>query len=194
MQIHTPIITSNDCEGAGELFQVEVSISRWCFLKLRCYTKTRSVFCLQWIHVDLQCVISALTTAIRPRTWRRGALFLCPSLPHCVWTASFGSDVRVRWSIFFSPPSSDIFKNHISSLYVLPQRHMHVHWSTFVTMPCHSCCCRAFSRVYTFGPTFRAENSQSRRHLAEFYMVEAEVSFTQSLEDLTKVHHVIVLK
>uniref|UniRef100_A0A673AQ86 Asparaginyl-tRNA synthetase 2, mitochondrial n=1 Tax=Sphaeramia orbicularis TaxID=375764 RepID=A0A673AQ86_9TELE len=46
---------------------------------------------------------------------------------------------------------------------------------------------RAFSRVYTFGPTFRAENSQSRRHLAEFYMVEAEVSFTQSLEDLTKV-------
>uniref|UniRef100_G3PEK6 Asparaginyl-tRNA synthetase 2, mitochondrial n=1 Tax=Gasterosteus aculeatus aculeatus TaxID=481459 RepID=G3PEK6_GASAC len=45
----------------------------------------------------------------------------------------------------------------------------------------------AFSRVYTFGPTFRAENSQSRRHLAEFYMVEAEVSFTQSLEDLTKV-------
>lgn len=59
-------------------------------------------------------------------------------------------------------------------------------------MPCYSS--RAFSRVYTFGPTFRAENSQSRRHLAEFYMVEAEVSFAQSLEDLTKVDNVIVLK
>lgn len=47
--------------------------------------------------------------------------------------------------------------------------------------------CRAFSKVYTFGPTFRAENSQSRRHLAEFYMVEAELSFTQSIEDVTEV-------
>uniref|UniRef100_A0A3Q2YVR5 Asparaginyl-tRNA synthetase 2, mitochondrial n=1 Tax=Hippocampus comes TaxID=109280 RepID=A0A3Q2YVR5_HIPCM len=45
----------------------------------------------------------------------------------------------------------------------------------------------SFSRVYTFGPTFRAENSQSRRHLAEFYMVEAEVAFTRSIEDLTEV-------
>ncbi|NWH56243.1 SYNM protein, partial [Geococcyx californianus] len=42
----------------------------------------------------------------------------------------------------------------------------------------------AFTHVFTFGPTFRAENSQSRRHLAEFYMVEAELSFTESLQDI----------
>ncbi|XP_070554004.1 asparaginyl-tRNA synthetase-like isoform X2 [Ptychodera flava] len=45
----------------------------------------------------------------------------------------------------------------------------------------------ALSKVYTFGPTFRAENSQTRRHLAEFYMVEAEIAFTQGLEDIMQV-------
>uniref|UniRef100_A0A8D2ZJC0 asparagine--tRNA ligase n=1 Tax=Scophthalmus maximus TaxID=52904 RepID=A0A8D2ZJC0_SCOMX len=100
LQIHTPIITSNDCEGAGELFQVE------------------------------------------------------PSGPE------HEEDER-----FFSVPAF---------LTVSGQLHLEVMSG-------------AFSGVYTFGPTFRAENSQSRRHLAEFYMVEAEVSFTQSLEDLTKV-------
>ncbi|XP_063349327.1 probable asparagine--tRNA ligase, mitochondrial [Pelmatolapia mariae] len=100
VEINTPIITSNDCEGAGELFQVEPS----------------------------------------------------------------GPDYADGEN-FFSVPAY---------LTVSGQLHLEV-------------VSGAFSKVYTFGPTFRAENSQSRRHLAEFYMVEAEISFTQSLEDLTKV-------
>ncbi|KAI1893646.1 hypothetical protein AGOR_G00125850 [Albula goreensis] len=100
VQIHTPVISSNDCEGAGELFQVE--------------------------------------SAGRDRS------------------------TDGESSGFFSVPAY---------LTVSGQLHLEV-------------MAGAFPRVYTFGPTFRAENSQSRRHLAEFYMVEAELSFTDSLEDL----------
>lgn len=41
----------------------------------------------------------------------------------------------------------------------------------------------ALSRVYTFGPTFRAENSNTTRHLAEFWMIEPEVAFFDINDD-----------
>lgn len=43
--------------------------------------------------------------------------------------------------------------------------------------------CLALSRVYTFGPTFRAENSNTSRHLAEFWMVEPEIAFADLATD-----------
>jgi asparaginyl-tRNA synthetase len=43
--------------------------------------------------------------------------------------------------------------------------------------------CLALSKVYTFGPTFRAENSNTSRHLAEFWMVEPEIAFAGLAED-----------
>uniref|UniRef100_A0A8C3CD05 asparagine--tRNA ligase n=1 Tax=Cairina moschata TaxID=8855 RepID=A0A8C3CD05_CAIMO len=99
VHIHTPIITSNDCEGAGELFQIETS------------NETQK---------------------------------------------------SVEKNHFFNVPAF---------LTVSGQLHLEV-------------MAGAFTHVFTFGPTFRAENSQSRRHLAEFYMVEAELSFTESLQDI----------
>ncbi|MDP4984456.1 asparagine--tRNA ligase [Pseudoalteromonas tunicata] len=45
--------------------------------------------------------------------------------------------------------------------------------------------CSAMSNIYTFGPTFRAENSNTSRHLAEFWMVEPEVAFAD-LNDIAK--------
>lgn len=100
VHIHTPVITSNDCEGAGELFQVEPS-----------------------------------------------------------------SKMKVPEENFFDVPAF---------LTVSGQLHLEVMSG-------------AFAQVFTFGPTFRAENSQSRRHLAEFYMVEAEIAFIDSLQDLMQV-------
>lgn len=84
-----------------------------------------------------------------------------------------GQDRGTKLFFYFFKSSLNILKlniNHVNPIFVLLISN-----------------CRAFTRVFTFGPTFRAENSQSRRHLAEFYMVEAEMSFIESLQDLMQV-------
>ncbi|PLK46091.1 asparagine--tRNA ligase [Emticicia sp. TH156] len=43
----------------------------------------------------------------------------------------------------------------------------------------------ALSKIYTFGPTFRAENSNTTRHLAEFWMIEPEVAFYELEDNMT---------
>lgn len=96
--INTPIITSSDCEGAGELFRVST---------------------LDFANLPTQ-------------------------------------DGKVDFS-------QDFFGSE-SFLTVSGQLNIEAY-------------CLAMSKVYTFGPTFRAENSHTSRHLAEFWMVEPEIAF-----------------
>lgn len=44
--------------------------------------------------------------------------------------------------------------------------------------------CMAFRKVYTFGPTFRAENSNTARHASEFWMIEPEIAFADLSQDM----------
>ncbi len=46
------------------------------------------------------------------------------------------------------------------------------------------CFALAFGKVYTFGPTFRAENSNTGRHAAEFWMIEPEIAFADLFDDM----------
>ncbi len=97
--VHTPVITANDCEGAGEMFRVST------------------------------------LDASNPARTEDGAV-------------DFDKD-------FFGK-----------------QAHLTVSGQLNVETYCCS-----LSRVYTFGPTFRAENSNTTRHLSEFWMVEPEIAF-----------------
>ncbi|KAH9512723.1 Asparaginyl-tRNA synthetase [Bulinus truncatus] len=110
--IHTPILTSSDCEGACEVFKVEPLIS------------------------DLLTSSDSDTNSDKKEQNRK---------------------------YFFRQPSY---------LTVSGQLHLEVMTG-------------AFTKVYNFGPAFRAENSAGSFHLSEFYMVEAELAFIEKMEDLS---------
>ncbi len=101
--LHTPIISTSDCEGAGEMFHVS--------------------------------------------------------------TLQADNPPRVNGAIDYT---QDFFKEP-ASLTVSGQLEGEV-------------CAMGLSKIYTFGPTFRAENSNTTRHLAEFWMIEPEMAFYE-LED-----------
>ncbi len=104
-QIHTPIITTSDCEGAGEMFNVT--------------------------SLDLARL------------------------------AEQDDQLDFRRDFFGCPASLTVSGQLEAEAYAL-----------------------ALGRVYTFGPTFRAENSHTSRHLAEFWMLEPEMAFFDLADDM----------
>lgn len=104
--VHTPIITTSDCEGAGEMFQVTT--------------------------IDLE----------NPPKTPSGEI-------------DYSED-------FFGKRTSLTVSGQLA---VEPY-------------------CLAFGKVYTFGPTFRAENSNTTRHAAEFWMIEPEIAFADLNDDM----------
>jgi asparaginyl-tRNA synthetase len=104
LYVHTPIITANDCEGAGEMFRVTT-------LDMDRLPKVDG-------KVDYSADFFGQTTGLTVSGQLEGELFAL-----------------------------------------------------------------AFSDIYTFGPTFRAENSNTARHVAEFWMIEPEMAFADLMAD-----------
>lgn len=109
IQIHTPIITSNDCEGAGEVFNVKP---------------------------DSADLIKVMRKSENSK-------------------------------------NDEVFFDRKAFLTVSGQLHLEA-------------MAHGLTKVYTIGPTFRAENSKSAIHLSEFYMLELEESFIESLDDVIR--------
>ncbi len=104
--VHTPIITSNDCEGAGELFKVTT--------------------------LDMN-----------------------------------------------NPPKTDTGKVDFSKDFFGTETGL-----TVSGQLAGEAYCMAFGKIYTFGPTFRAENSNTARHASEFWMIEPEIAFADIYDDM----------
>jgi len=104
--VHTPIITANDCEGAGEMFQVTT--------------------------LDLD------------------------NLPR-----NEDGSIDYREDFFGKKASLTVSGQLTGEAY-----------------------CMCFGNIYTFGPTFRAENSNTQRHASEFWMIEPEIAFAGLEEDM----------
>ena len=110
--VHTPLITSSDAEGAGEMFQVTT--------------------------LDLKDV------------------------PLSDGNVDFSQD-------FFNKPTNLTVSGQLNG-------------ETFAM---------AFKNIYTFGPTFRAENSNTTRHAAEFWMIEPEIAFADLTDDMMLAENMI---
>ena len=89
-----------------------------------------------------------------------------------------GQMFRVSTLDAMNPPRNDAGEVDFSQDFFGKESHLTVSGQLSV----ETYCC-ALSRVYTFGPTFRAENSNTSRHLAEFWMIEPEIAFANLTDD-----------
>ncbi len=124
LYIHTPIITTSDCEGAGEMFQVTT--------------------------LDLERLAKSGSGSPLPPGEGPGVRAESPNDPRhqAKPTIDYTQD-------FFGKKASLTVSGQLEG-------------ETYAT---------AVGPIYTFGPTFRAENSNTTRHLAEFWMIEPEMPF-----------------
>jgi asparaginyl-tRNA synthetase len=89
-----------------------------------------------------------------------------------------GEMFRVSTLDMMNPPRTDKGEVDFSQDFFGREAHLTVSGQLNV-----ECYCLAMSKVYTFGPTFRAENSNTSRHLAEFWMIEPEIAFADLNDD-----------
>jgi asparaginyl-tRNA synthetase len=170
LHVHTPILTTSDCEGAGEMFQVTTLFSQAQKLeaelkenpapthadidaaKIVAKEKGDTVAQLksaQATKQEISTAISDLKKAKQDVLTMEERSKLKPGIPR-----------KEDGSVAFE---KDFFK---CPAYLTVSGQLHLE-----TLAC------ALGDVYTFGPTFRAEHSHTSRHLAEFWMVEAEFAF-----------------
>lgn len=167
--VHTPIITTSDCEGAGEMFQVTTLFSEAEKVekelnqnpppeesdveaaKLIVKEKGESVSQLKSLKASKEKIVGAVSELTKAKE----------SL------AKLEERFNMKGGIPYKEGKIDYARDFFG-------RQAFLTVSGQLQVETYAC---AMGNVYTFGPTFRAEHSHTSRHLAEFWMVEPEIAF-----------------
>ncbi|SCO65636.1 asparagine--tRNA ligase, putative [Plasmodium vivax] len=143
LYVHTPLITTSDCEGGGEMFTVTTLLGE---------------------DADYGAIP-------RVRKAVKGGQKREDNVQSAGQSASVGADTHG------APPAQ----------YLIDYKKDFFNKQAFLTVSGQLSLenlCSSMGDVYTFGPTFRAENSHTSRHLAEFWMIEPEIAFADIYDNM----------
>ncbi|KAI4314375.1 hypothetical protein L6164_027289 [Bauhinia variegata] len=176
LYVHTPIITTSDCEGAGEMFQVTTLFSEAekleKELKENPPPSEADIEAARVLVKEKGEVVSQLKSA------KASKKEISSSVDELKKAKEILSKLEERSKLQPGIPQKDGKTDYARDFFA---RQAFLTVSGQLQVESYAC---ALSSVYTFGPTFRAEHSHTSRHLAEFWMVEPEIAFADLEDDM----------
>lgn len=167
--VHTPIITTSDCEGAGEMFQVTTLFSKAekeeKELKQNPRPSETDIEAAKLLVKEKGETVSQLKSS------KASEEEISASVSELIKAKESLSRLEERFKLKAGIPQKDGKIDYAGDFF---GRQAFLTVSGQLQVETYAC---ALGNVYTFGPTFRAENSHTSRHLAEFWMVEPEIAF-----------------
>ncbi|RYR66966.1 hypothetical protein Ahy_A03g013173 isoform B [Arachis hypogaea] len=176
LYVHTPIITTSDCEGAGEMFQVTTLLSEAEKLEKELAQNPlptqADVEAARLVVKEKGDIVSQLKSA------KASKAEVNASVDELKQAKESLSKLEERSKLKPGIPQKDGKVDYNNDFFA---RQAFLTVSGQLQVESYA---SALGGVYTFGPTFRAENSHTSRHLAEFWMVEPEIAFAELKDDM----------
>lgn len=176
LYVHTPIITASDCEGAGEMFQVTTLLND---AEKAGTAPAVDAATLEEMRAKVAAAGEAVKTVKAAAKESGDSSGVKPAVDTLMSLKKQLDELEKKALVVGGikrKPNGTIdytedFFGKKAFLTVSGQLQVE-------TFAC------AVGNVYTFGPTFRAENSHTTRHLAEFWMIEPELAFADIVDDM----------
>ncbi|KAL0018100.1 hypothetical protein WJX77_004540 [Trebouxia sp. C0004] len=177
--IHTPILSASDCEGAGEMFQVTTLMSKHDEALAQGPVSEQHVQHLKDQISKQNSVVETTKLAastVDSQDLRDQEKQAVQQLKHLKQEIAITKERLTHYRGLVK--NQEGLTDYSQDFFGKP---------TFLTVSGQlnaEMYATAMSDVYTFGPTFRAENSNTSRHLAEFWMIEPEMAFADLSDDM----------